>query len=290
MQITTLFPSQCILAEGPLWHKERNSCFWVDIERGVLYEYGWASRAVNTWSFDHRVTMVIQAEGNEVILSLDRSIARFDLETEQLQWLVHLEKELPNNRCNDGACDSQGRIWVGTMALDTAEGAASLYSIEKDGTVNKKIPDVTISNGLTWTADDQIFYYIDTPTGKVQAYHFDKESGEIRFDRTAIEIPEDMGSPDGMAIDEEGMLWVAHYGGFGVYRWNPDSGELLQKIEVPAPNVTSCAFVGENLDQLIITTASENLSEEELRKYPQSGDVFLADVKVKGLAAHRYPF
>src|SRR5690554_5896939 len=99
--------------------------------------------------------MVIQGKDNEVILSLDRSIARFDLETEQLQWLVHLESDLPNNRCNDGACDSQGRIWVGTMALDTAEGAASLYCIEKDGAVSKKIPDVTISNGLAWTADDQ---------------------------------------------------------------------------------------------------------------------------------------
>ena len=82
MQTTTLFPSQCILAEGPLWHKERNSCFWVDIERGILYEYKWSSQEVNTWSFDHRVTMVIQAADNEVILALDRSIARFDLATE----------------------------------------------------------------------------------------------------------------------------------------------------------------------------------------------------------------
>ena len=290
MQITTLFPSQCILAEGPLWHKERNSCLWVDIERGILYEYNWNSKEVNTWSFDHRVTMVIQAKDNEVILSLDRSIARFDLETEQLQWLVHLEKELPNNRCNDGACDSQGRIWVGTMALDIAEGAASLYCIDKDGTVSKKIPDVTISNGLAWTADDRTFYYIDTPTQNVQAYHYDKQTGEITLDRTAIKIPEEMGSPDGMAIDEEGMLWIAHYGGSGVYRWNPQNGDLLDKIEVPAPHVTSCAFVGGNLDKLMITTAQENMSEEELQKYPQSGNIFLSDVKVKGLPAYKYLF
>jgi sugar lactone lactonase YvrE len=290
MQTTTLFPSQCILAEGPLWHAERKSCFWVDIERGVLYEYHLNNQEAQTWSFDHRVTMVIQAKNNEVILALDRSIARFDLETEQLSWIVDLEKDRPNNRCNDGACDSQGRIWVGTMALDIAEGAASLYCIDKDGAVSKKIPDVTISNGLAWTADDRAFYYIDTPTRKVQAYHFDKESGEIRFERTAIEIPEDMGSPDGMAIDEEGMLWIAHYGGSGVYRWNPQNGEFLEKIEVPAPHVTSCAFVGENLNKLRITTAQENMSEEDLIKYPQSGDVFLAEIKVKGQSAFKYPF
>lgn len=290
MQVKTLYPSQCILAEGPLWHQERNSCFWVDIERGVLYEYGWNSQTVNTWSFDHRLTMVIQAKDNEVILALDRSIARFDLQTEQLQWLVHLEPDLPNNRCNDGACDSQGRIWVGTMALDIAAGAASLYCINKDGAVSKKIPQVTISNGIAWTADDRTLYYIDTPTRKVQAYHFDKVTGDIAIDRTAIEIPEDMGSPDGMAIDGKGMLWIAHYGGFGVYRWNPKTGEFLEKIEVPVPHVTSCAFVGEKLDKLMITTARENLSEEDLQKYPESGDVFVADVKVHGIAVHRYPF
>jgi len=290
MQITTLFPSQCILAEGPLWHKERNSCFWVDIERGILYEYGWDNRELNTWSFDYRVTLVIQANNNEVILALDRSIARFDLETEKLEWLVDVEHQLPNNRCNDGACDSQGRIWVGTMALDIQQGAASLYCIENDRSVVKKISDITISNGLAWSADDRTFYYIDTPTKMVQAYHYDSESGEIGFDRTAIEIPEEMGSPDGMAIDSEGMLWIAHYGGFGVCRWNPETGKLMEKIEIPVPNVTSCAFVGENLDKLLVTTASENLSEEELRKYPESGNVFLAEMKVKGRPAYIYPF
>lgn len=290
MQITTLFPSQCILAEGPLWHKERNSCFWVDIERGILYEYGWDNRELNTWSFDYRVTLVIQANNNEVILALDRSIARFDLETEKLEWLVDVEHQLPNNRCNDGACDSQGRIWVGTMALDIQQGAASLYCIENDRSVVKKISDITISNGLAWSADDRTFYYIDTPTKMVQAYHYDSESGEIGFDRTAIEIPEEMGSPDGMAIDSEGMLWIAHYGGFGVCRWNPETGKLMEKIEVPVPNVTSCAFVGENLDKLLVTTASENLSEEELRKYPESGNVFLAEMKVKGRPVYIYPF
>jgi len=288
MQITTLFPSQCILAEGPLWHQERNSCFWVDIERGILYEYGWSSKEVKTWSFDYRVTLVIQADNNTLILALGRSIARFDLNTEKLEWLVHLEQQLSNNRCNDGACDSEGRIWVGTMALDTEEGAASLYCVENDLSVTTKIPGVTISNGLAWALDNSVFYYIDTPTQKVQAYHFEKETGDITFNRTAIEIPKDMGSPDGMAIDEEGMLWIAHYGGAGVYRWNPDTGKLIEKIEVPVPNVTSCAFVGDRLDQLLITTASENLSEEELQKYPQSGDVFLAQTNVKGVAPFRY--
>lgn len=288
MQTSTLFPSQCFLAESALWHKERNSCFWVEIERGVLYEYKWKSKEVNTWSFDHRVTLVIQATNNEVILALDRSIARFDLETEKLEWLADLETQLPNNRCNDGACDSEGRIWVGTMALDFEEAAASLYCIERNGNWEKKMEHVTISNGLVWSLDNKILYYIDTPTRKVESYFYDKETAQIKFDKTAVHIPEEMGSPDGMAIDAEGMLWIAHYGGFGVYRWNPNSGEFMEKIEVPVPHVTSCAFVGEDLDQLIITTARENLDEDQLLKYPESGNIFVAPTKVKGVAPYRY--
>src|SRR5690606_32672395 len=132
MEAKLLYPSKCILAEGPLWHPDRKSCFWVDIESGVLYEYAWQSTSVKTWSFDYKIGMVIQARGNGLILALNRSIARFDLQTEKLDWLVDLESRLPNNRCNDGACDSKGRIWTGTMNMDSKEGSGALYSIEKN--------------------------------------------------------------------------------------------------------------------------------------------------------------
>lgn len=102
-----------------------------------------------------------------------------------------------------------------------------------------------------------------------------------------IQIPNETGSPDGMTIDEEGMLWIAHWGGFGVYRWNPHNGQLTDKIEVPVPQVSSCAFAGENLDYLVITTARENLKEEELRKYPESGSIFFIKVNVKGMVSNK---
>lgn len=93
-----------------------------------------------------------------------------------------------------------------------------------------------------------------------------------------------------MAIDEEGMLWIAHWGGFGVYKWNPLNGELMDIIKLPVPNVSSCAFAGENLDRLIITTARQDLSIEELEKYPGSGDVFMANPNVKGKATNKCRF
>jgi sugar lactone lactonase YvrE len=121
----------------------------------------------------------------------------------------------------------------------------------------------------------------------VQAFSFDAESGDIVFERKAVGIPAEMGTPDGMAMDEEGMLWIAHWGGFGVYRWNPLNGKLISKIEVPAPQVSSCAFWGKDLDELIITTARENMTMEEWRKFPHSGDVFIAKPGVKGIPLNK---
>ena len=293
MEVNPIFPSQSVLAEGPLWHPQRMSCFWVDIEGGILYEYGWKTREVQTWSFDYKVTMVIQGVGDTVILALNRSIAKFDLKTEDLEWLADLESGKPNNRCNDGAADSRGRLWVGTMDMNTEEGAGGLYCLSKvddEVEVEQKLDNISISNGLAWTKDDKTFYYIDTPMRQVQNFSFDNETGNIVFEKIAIEIPEDMGSPDGMAIDKDGMLWIAHYGGAGVYRWNPNTGEFIEKISVPAPHVTSCAFVGPDLDGLLITTARENMDEEELAKYPQSGDVFYAKTQVKGELAYTCPW
>ena len=154
----------------------------------------------------------------------------------------------------------------------------------------KQLGQLTISNGMAWTEDNETFYFIDTPTREIKAFHYDLETGEIEFIRIAVEIPEELGMPDGMCVDREGMLWVAHYGGAGVYRWNPETGKLLEKIDIPAPHVTSCCFGGENLDHLFITTAQENLSAEDIKKYPKSGNVFLVKTNTKGFDANRFKY
>jgi sugar lactone lactonase YvrE len=282
-----LYPSQCILGESPLWHAERKCCFWVDIENGVLYEYNWISETTRSWKFNYRLTLVLQGKGDQLILALNTKIARFNLESEQLEWLLDVEISSSENRCNDGACDSSGRLWLGTMHLDQTNNAGALYCIDTNLNVHKKLNETTISNGIAWSLDNRLLYYIDSPTKVVQAFIFDEKSGEIIFEKNVIQIPDETGSPDGMTIDEEGMLWIAHWGGFGVYRWNPQNGKLIDKIEVPVPQVSSCAFAGVNLDYLVITTARENLKDEELRKYPESGGFFFTKVNVKGMESNK---
>lgn len=283
-------PAQCFLGESPYWSLERQSFFWVDIENGKLFEHHIESANTKTYTFPHRLTVVLEAKDGKLILGLDRKLASFDLETEELTWILEVESDLPLNRFNDGKCDAKGRLWIGTLSTKFTTGSGTLYKFGKDLKPEIQLAQLTISNGMAWTADNRTFYFIDTPTRQIKAFHFELASGKIEFDRIAVEIPEELGFPDGMCIDREGMLWVAHYGGSGVYRWNPTTGKLIEKVELPVPNITSCAFGGENMDTLLITTAQENLTSEQLKEYPLSGDVFLVKTRTRGSLPYRCGF
>jgi sugar lactone lactonase YvrE len=209
---------------------------------------------------------------------------------ETLTWLIDVEKDYPNHRCNDGKVDSKGRLLLGTLHIDFHEGAGSLYSLDENLLLKKKQDKFTIANAPAWSPDNTRMYFIDSPTNKVHSFIFDKSSGHIVFEKDVIHIPKEMSAPDGMAIDVEGMLWIAHWGGFGVYRWSPIDGKLISVLKIPVPNVSSCAFARENLDYLIITTVRQYLSEEELKKYPESGCLFCAKVPVKGTPMNKCAF
>jgi sugar lactone lactonase YvrE len=289
LNFTTL-SSQCYLGEGPLWIGQLGCFFWVDIQKGNLHRYHLGFEKLEIRHFPHRLAVVLEGQNGKLILGLGRKLVRYDWETEEVEDLCEVEANQPLHRFNDGKVDPQGRIWIGTLSTKFIEGAGSLYRIGSDLQPEVHLKNLTISNGMAWTENQDTFYFIDTPTRKIQEFSFDAETGEIRFRRVAVEVAEELGYPDGMCIDREGILWVAHYGGSGVYRWNPISGELLDKIELPVPHVTSCCFGGENLDVMLITTAQENMSAEDLKKYPKSGDVFLVKMEVGGLETNQACF
>ncbi|MBA4302034.1 MAG: regucalcin [Cyclobacterium sp.] len=282
--------SQCFLGEGPLWIADLGCFFWVDIEKGNLHRYHLTSEKLEIRHFPHYLAVVLKGQNGKLILGLDRKLVWYDWETEEIEKLCEVETNQPLHRFNDGKVDFKGRIWIGTLSTKFTDRAGSLYRIDSKLKPEAQLNNLTIPNGMAWTTDGQTFYFIDTPTRKIQEFAFDAESGRIEFRRIAVEIPEDLGFPDGMCIDREGMLWVAHYGGSGVYRWNPKNGELLDNLELPVPHVTSCCFGGENLDVMLITTAQENMTESDLKKYPQSGDVFLVKMEVGGLETNRACF
>lgn len=283
MTATLLHKLSSTLGEGAFWHSTRKSFFWVDIEGKTLYEHT-ALGKLSSWGSPYRISMIAQChEDHVLLLAMQGRVMKFDLQSGALSMVVKLEPDKPDNRSNDGGVDVMGRLWIGTMSMHFQEGSGSLYCVDRELSVNKKIQGLTVPNGLVWSADNTRMYHVDSNSRKVAAYAFDANMGTISFKKNVLQIPRNMGSPDGMCMDEEGMIWIAHWNGSGVYRWNPADGSLISKIEVPVPQVSSCAFGGENMDQLLITTARQNMSAADREKYPDSGSVYIATPGVRGL-------
>ena len=273
-ELSVFAETKNILGESPFWHKRRQSLFWVDIEEGMLYEQRLKSGSVTSWHPGRKISVILSAEGSYLLVGCQDGIAHLDLETEKLMIVVPLEADNPTQRCNDGAFDGQGRIWIGNMDMHCKEGLGSLYCIDESLNPIKQLDNLTIPNGVVSSVDRSQLYFIDTPTRTVNAYSV-AEHGNLAFERTAIVTPTNMGMPDGMAMDEQGMLWIALYGGAAIGRWNPLNGQLMETISIPALHVTNCCFVGDELDQLVVTSALENLSSDQLSNYPLSGSVFI---------------
>ena len=158
-----------------------------------------------------------------------------------------------------------------------------LYRIEADGRWTEIESGITCSNGLVWSLDNRTFYYIDSPTRSVVAYDFDIEKGELSNRRTIIDVDPGMGIPDGMTIDLKGMLWIAHWQGWHVRRWDPNTGNVLQEVPIPVKRLTSCAFVGADYQDLYVTTSSVEVTDKDWAGEPQTGGLFRIRMDVAGV-------
>ncbi len=273
------------LGEGALWNYKTGELWWVNIKGEILNFYN-PSTAYNKEMFTGQmIGTVVPAESGNALVALKNGIYSFDISTGSKKQLVNPEEHLPENRFNDGKCDPAGRFWAGTLNMSGEKNVATLYRFDPDSTIHPMIKNVSISNGIVWSPDKTKMYYIDTPTKKVMGYDYNNETGEISNPEVSVVIPDGMGSPDGMTIDADGNIWVALWGGSAVRCWNPETGELLQTINVPAKNVTSCAFGDDDLGTLYITSARESTTDEELEKFPHAGGVFKFRPGVKGMEA-----
>ena len=286
--IELLTESKAELGEGPSWDSRSNVLYWVDIQGGNVHVYkpnNGKDTVIHTGGY---VSSVVPRKSGGVLITLQHGFYSLDLKTHSVTLIREVEGDLVGNRFNDGKCDAYGRFWAGTMSIGESNSTGALYYLASDHSVTKVLSGISISNGLGWSPDNSTMYYIDTPTRRVAAFDFDLKSGEINNKRTVVDFSDQAGNPDGMAVDREGMIWVAHWGGSMVSRWNPWEGEALDRIIVPAMYVTSCCFGGKNLDELYITTARTGPDPRALSKYPHSGHLFRAKVKVGGLPTYSF--
>ena len=282
MNIELAVDIKASLGEGPCWDENTNRLYWVDILEKKVHYYQPQTNETSTINVGQYVGACVPTKSGDLLLALENGFYILNLESEKLTIIEEPESHMYENRFNDGKCDPAGRFWAGTMHKDASKVTGSLYVMQTDRTVKKVLSDVGISNGLAWTADAKTMYFIDTHTREVAAFDYDVSSGEINNRIPVVTIPEEEGFPDGMTIDSEGMLWIAHFNGGKVTRWNPDTGELLTTIKLPVSKVTSCTFGGEHLNELYITTASVGLNEQEKRDQPLAGGVFRVKTEVKG--------
>ena len=270
------------MGEGPVWDFHKQLLFWVDIEGYKLHQFDPSVGVNKSWAFDEMIGAAVPKKNGKLLLAMEKGLASFDFKNERLTKLGVLENTDPEIRFNDGKVGPAGNFWIGTMDKTCAPEAGSLFRVSSDLKSSLQISNTSVSNGMAWTSNKSTFYYIDSPTFEIRAFDFDLENGGISNPKTVIEVPDGYGSPDGMSIDEEDMLWVAHWGRNCVRRWNPETGKVLEKIEVDAPHVTSCCFGGEDLKTLYISTARSGLNDNQLKKFPSSGGLFVYETDVRG--------
>lgn len=271
------------LGEGAFWNHKTQQFYWIDIEGKKFHIFDPITKNNRSFTTPTRIGTVVPVNATEAMVALEDGIHILNTETGILTMYAEIESDIADNRMNDGKCDPAGRLWVGSMHLPQTTPNGTVYMIDGEGSHKPMIDSVTISNGIVWTKDAKTMYYTDTPTGYVRAYDYDKATGAITNERKVIEIPESLGYPDGMAIDNEDKLWIGLWNGNKVARYDPLTGKMMTSIDVPAHNVSACAFGGPNLDTLYITTARVDMTEAELDSLPLAGSLFKAVPGVIGV-------
>jgi sugar lactone lactonase YvrE len=262
-----------------VWDAARGELVWVDIDSGVVHR---RSAGGEHASFDagRPVGCVAPRAGGGLVLALRDGFAVTDGGDDRPPRLVApVEPNRPDTRMNDGACDSLGRFWAGTMSLAGDTRTAALYRLDPDLSVARVLPGISTSNGIGWSPEGDRLYHVDTPRARIDVYEFDLGRGAIAGRAAVIHVPGDHGRPDGLAVDADGGIWLALWGGGAVHRYTP-AGELDDRVELPATNVTSCCFGDADLGTLYVTTAARGAPAE-----PLAGCVFAHRPGVAGLPA-----
>lgn len=283
-----VYMPNCILGEGCMWNEQEGLLYFTDIEAGGIYALDTDQMSVKPEDLPVRSCrqdgrtgcMVFHRDGGLVAAVTDKLVYQ--------NWSdgrkeVLLRQDFPDMiRYNDGKCDRYGNFWVGTMAvsqdLPGAQGCGSLYCI-RDGKAVAEYPGYTIPNGLDWNEDGSIFYHIDTPLRRIDAYEVEDQI-HLKNRHPIVQVSEGDGSPDGMCADENGNLWTAMWGGSKVVCFEASTGRKLEAVEVPEPYVSCCCFGGRDGTSLFITTAR---AEDGT-----GGQIYRAETGIRGGRRYRY--
>jgi len=281
-RVTTGNDLRLDLGEGPVWDAASQRLWWVDSEAGLVFSGRISGDSViveDVRSMGEKVGSVAPCVDGGLLVAGAHHVHVVDPHG-QLVDSLRVLPELQRSRLNDGTCDPAGRFLVGSIRLDGRERQECLWAVEPDRSVRPVVEGITVSNGIGFAPDGRTMYYVESRPGAILAFDYDVTSGTASHRR---ELWACGGTPDGLAVDAEGYLWVAFFGEGDVRRISPE-GEVIDTITVEARNVTCPEFVGPRLDRLVITTARYRMSEADLSRQVHAGATFIADPSVGGVA------
>lgn len=258
------------LGEGPLWHAGEGVLYWVDIEKGIYHTYQPDIKKHQTVEVGVRIGALGFRRQGGLVLATEQGFAFFDPTTRAYDLIGNPEHNKPQARFNDGAVDRAGRFWAGTLGDDDRN---SLYCLDPGGAIRRMDTGFRVSNGIGWSPDNTVMYFVDSEPGTIFAYDFDLHSGHLKNRRVWVDRSQEQGVPDGLTVDAEGFVWIAVWGGSCLERYDPD-GRREKVIRVPVEFPTSMAFGGPNLDELYITSAKFEIPLTQRPNAPLAGNLF----------------
>lgn len=273
----------CELGEGCAWIAAAHELQYVDILAGQVHRYRPDLGTVVTTTFEPELSAAVAVADGGLILAIGHELRRVGPSGEPIQsWFA--ESHIEENRFNDCRCDPSGRLWAGTMSRRRTPDLAGLYRLVRDGPLTCELAPTTLSNGLGWSPDGSIMYFIDSTTQRIDRIDYDVATGGLSSRSAFAMIDPTDGLPDGLTVDADGGVWVALFGGGAVRRYSPD-GALDQIVELPTSNPTCPSFGGDDLRTLFVTTARHRLSDRQLAEQPEAGALFAVEVGIQGLPA-----
>lgn len=272
------------LGEGPVWSDRDGCLYYVDIVSHRLQAYTPRTGQHRCWAFDTYVGSLAECKSGGLIVSLGSRIVRFDplKGTSSIETFVTLEADRPRNRLNDGKVDPWGRFWVGSMRADEAASEGRLWCVSSSGAAKAVRDGIGVSNSAGFDRDRRRMYFADSMTGTIERADFDAQHELGPFQPFA---KAGKGAPDGSAVDAKGYLWNAEWGGHRICRYAPD-GSLERVLDMPISRPSCCTFGGAQHRTLFVTSASCNMTAEELATDPNAGGLFSIELDdVQGLPA-----
>ena len=281
-----LWKVKCILGEGTLWVKEQNSIYFTDIKKKKIYSFNTNSKKKTIYKVNKEIGFLAHIKGYIFVLGLQGEIRIQNLKSKKILKSIKIEEDLKFNRINDGKTDLSGNLWFGTMDnLERKIQKGSLYKLDKKFKLTKVDKNYRITNGPAFI-DNYNFYHTDSPKKKIYKIKINKNN-KILSKKIFKKFTSSDGSPDGMTLDKNKNLWVAHFNGASISVFNKKA-KLIHRIKFPAKNITNCAFGGKNTKELYVSTATKGMSKADLQKFRYSGFFFSVKTNVKGVLQKKF--